>query len=96
MWMGVPIVTLAGRRSVGRAGVSLLMNLGLPEFIAATPEHYTSIAASLASDLPRLRELRSTLRERMRNSPIMDAPRFARNVEDAYRRMCQRAQMISS
>ena len=96
MWMGVPIVTLAGRRSVGRAGVSLLMNLGLPEFIAATPEQYVLIAGSLSSDLRRLRELRSTLRERMRNSPIMDAPRFARNVEDAYRRMCQRAQMISS
>ena len=96
MWMGVPIITLAGRRSVGRAGVSLLMNLALPEFIAATPEQYARIAAVLAGDLPRLRELRATLRERMRNSPIMDAPRFARNVEDAYRRMCQRAQMISS
>ena len=86
--MGVPIVTLAGRRSVGRAGVSLLMNLGLPELVAQTPEQYMVIAAALAGDLPRLRNLRATLRDRLRASPIMDAPRFTRNVEAAYREMC--------
>jgi len=41
----------------------------------------------LAGDLPRLAELRSTLRQRMENSPLMDADRFARNVESAYRAM---------
>lgn len=86
-WMGVPVVTLEGKTVVGRAGVSQLTNLGLTELIARTPEEYVEIAAKLANDLPRLRELRQTLRGRMRASPLMDAPRFARNIENAYREM---------
>ncbi|MGD0137532.1 MAG: tetratricopeptide repeat protein [Tepidisphaeraceae bacterium] len=86
-WMGVPVIALAGGTVVGRAGVSQLTNLGLPELIARTPQQYVQIAADLANDLPRLGELRRTLRARMEASPLMDAPRFARNVEAAYRRM---------
>jgi predicted O-linked N-acetylglucosamine transferase (SPINDLY family) len=87
LWMGVPVVTLAGERAVGRGGVSLLHNVGLPELIADSLEEYVQIAVALAKDLPRLRELRSTLRARMQASPLMDAPRFARSVEAAYRQM---------
>ncbi|MGA2441807.1 MAG: tetratricopeptide repeat protein [Tepidisphaeraceae bacterium] len=87
LWMGVPVVTLAGRTGVGRAGVSILANIGLPELIAQTPEQYVQIATDLAKDLPRLAELRRTLRARMQASALMDAPRFARNVETAYRQM---------
>jgi len=57
--------------------------------IAATPEQFVQIAAGLANDLPRLTELRGTLRQRMEQSPLMDAPRFARNIEAAYRTMWQ-------
>jgi len=86
-WMGVPVITLVGQTVVGRAGLSQLTNLGLPELIARTPEQYVRIAAALAQDLPRLAELRRTLRARMQASPLMDAPRFARNIEAAYRQM---------
>ena len=48
------------------------------------------IAAELAADLPRLSGLRKTLRQRMQASPLMDAPRFARNIEAAYREMWRR------
>jgi predicted O-linked N-acetylglucosamine transferase (SPINDLY family) len=48
---------------------------------------YVRLAIELAQDLPRLSKLRSTLRQRMEQSPLMDAPRFARNVERAYRQM---------
>ena len=87
LWMGVPVITLAGRTHVNRVGVSLLTNAGLPELIADTAEQYVEIAAKLAADIPRLTELRANLRERMASSPLMDAPRFARNVEEAYRQM---------
>jgi predicted O-linked N-acetylglucosamine transferase (SPINDLY family) len=86
-WMGVPVITLVGQTVVGRAGLSQLTNLGLPELIARTPEQYVQIATDLARDLPRLAELRRTLRARMEASPLMDAPRFARNIEAAYRQM---------
>jgi predicted O-linked N-acetylglucosamine transferase (SPINDLY family) len=87
LWMGVPVVTLAGATAVGRGGVSLLSNLGLLELIAADAEQYVRIAVSLAGDVKRLAELRSTLRQRMERSPLMDAPKFARNLEAAYRQM---------
>jgi predicted O-linked N-acetylglucosamine transferase (SPINDLY family) len=87
LWMGVPVVSLVGRTAVGRGGASILANIGVPELVAQTPEQYVQIAAALARDLPRLAELRRTLRARMQASPLMDAPRFARNVEAAYRQM---------
>jgi predicted O-linked N-acetylglucosamine transferase (SPINDLY family) len=90
LWMGVPVITLLGHTAVGRAGMSLLANLGLPELIAGSPEQFVRIAGEWARDLPRLGALRAGLRGRMRNSPLMDGPRFARHVEAAYRRMWQR------
>jgi predicted O-linked N-acetylglucosamine transferase (SPINDLY family) len=90
LWMGVPVVTLAGRTAVGRGGVSILSNIGLPELIARDTDDYVRIAAELAGDMPRLAGLRATLRQRMQDSPLMDAPRFARNVEAAYRQMWHR------
>jgi len=86
-WMGVPVVTLAGKTLVGRGGLSQLSNLGLTELIAQTPQQYVEIADHLAKDLNRLVEIRGTLRSRMESSPLMDAPRFARNMEAAYREM---------
>ncbi len=87
LWMGVPVITLAGKTHCSRVGVSLLTHVGLPELIATSENHYLQLAAALAADLPRLTHLRRTLRERMRNSPLMDAPRFARSIEAAYREM---------
>jgi predicted O-linked N-acetylglucosamine transferase (SPINDLY family) len=85
LWMGVPVVTLAGLTHISRVGVSLLSNVGLPELIAQSPDEYVSIAVEVAKDLPRLAEFRRTLRPRMRASPLMDAPRFARDIQAAYR-----------
>jgi len=90
LWMGVPVVTMPGRTVVGRAGVSQLHTLGLPELIARNTEHYVQLATALARDLPRLAELRATLRQRMQHSPLMEIQRFARNVEAAYRQMWRR------
>lgn len=92
LWMGVPTVTLVGDTVVGRAGLCQAMNLGLPELIATTPAEYVRIASALAADLEHLSELRRTLRARMQQSALMDAPRFARSLEaiyrDVWRRFC--------
>jgi predicted O-linked N-acetylglucosamine transferase (SPINDLY family) len=87
LWMGVPLITLAGTTAVGGGGKFLLANLGLDELIAHNPEEYVSKAVELARDLPRLKQLRATLRQRMERSPLMDAPTYARNIEAAYRQM---------
>lgn len=88
--MGVPVVTLAGTRHAGRVGVSLLTHVGLPELIAESSEHYVKIAAALASDLERLKDLRQGLRERLQRSPLMDAEGFTRSLEAAYRGVWQK------
>jgi predicted O-linked N-acetylglucosamine transferase (SPINDLY family) len=87
LWMGLPVVTLAGHRHSSRMVASVLANVGLPELIAHTPEQYVEIAATLANDLPRLAALRASLRQRMATSPLTDGPRFARHVEAAYRQI---------
>jgi protein O-GlcNAc transferase len=86
-WMGMPVITLAGKTALGRAGVSQLTNLGMTELIAQNTDDFVKIATELATDLPRLAEIRRTLRARMQASPLMDGPRFARNMEAAYRQM---------
>ncbi|HTW96000.1 MAG TPA: hypothetical protein VMD30_14455, partial [Tepidisphaeraceae bacterium] len=88
-WMGVPVVTLMGQTAVSRAGWSQLNNLGLPELAADTDERFVEIAASLARDPDRLGDLRMSMRQRMKSSPLMDARRFARAIEAAYRRIWQ-------
>ena len=64
LWMGVPAVTMSGRTAASRGGVSLLMNVGMPEFIAKTATEYVAIAVKMAADLGRLAEVRAGLRER--------------------------------
>jgi predicted O-linked N-acetylglucosamine transferase (SPINDLY family) len=87
MWMGVPVVTLAGNVHVSRVGVSLLTAVGLTDLIAADADQYVEIAKRTAANIDQLSRLRSTLRDRMRISSLMDAPGFTRRMEDAYRRM---------
>jgi len=86
LWMGVPVVSLVGKLSVGRSGKSILSNVGLPNLIAQSEKQYQSIAVDLASNLPRLRELRAGLRESMRKSPLGDAATFTRDLESVYRK----------
>ncbi len=90
LWMGVPVVSLVGRFSLGRAGLSLLSNVGLPEFAVESREEYVQRAIECARDTRRLAELRATLRPRMEASPLLDAPSLARHVEAAYRTMWRR------
>lgn len=85
LWMGVPVVTLAGRRFLGRMGASFLTHLGLPELVAKDPDAYVATAAGLASDLDRLSALRQGLRQRILASPLCDAPAYARSIEVAFR-----------
>jgi predicted O-linked N-acetylglucosamine transferase (SPINDLY family) len=87
LWMGVPVVTRAGRTAVGRGAVSILSNLELHALIAGSDDEYVQIAVALACDATRLGELRSGLRARMEGSPLVDARQYAAAVEAAFRAM---------
>jgi protein O-GlcNAc transferase len=88
-WMGVPVITQIGKTVVGRAGWSQLNNLNLTGLAATTEADFIRIAVDLASDLPRLTEIRQTLRQRMLNSPLTNADRFTRDLETIYRQLWQ-------
>jgi predicted O-linked N-acetylglucosamine transferase (SPINDLY family) len=89
LWMGVPVVSRMGDTAVSRGGSSILSNVGLPELLATDHESYVRIAQSVGTDPPRLRELRSSMRERMKQSPLMDGARLAADLESIYRRAWQ-------
>jgi predicted O-linked N-acetylglucosamine transferase (SPINDLY family) len=82
--MGVPLISLAGDSLVSRQGVGVLMNAGLPDWIADDEEEYLTKAIVFASNLDKLAKLRSSLRLQLLASPLFDAPRFARNLENAF------------
>ena len=86
LWMGVPVITLPGTMPASRTTASILSTVGLTDWIASTPEDYVRMAIERADDDALLTELLGALRERMRDSPLMDESGFARNVEDEYRR----------
>lgn len=87
LYMGVPVVTLAGNSHVSRVGVSLLTSAGLPENIAATEDDYVRIAVGLAADNTRLDRLRTELRERLLKSALCDADAFASRFQAMLRTM---------
>jgi predicted O-linked N-acetylglucosamine transferase (SPINDLY family) len=87
LWMGVPVVTLAGDRHAARVGASLLRRVGLNDLVAENPQAYVETACRLAADTAMLTKLREELRGRVRGSPLYDAARFTRQLETAYRFM---------
>ena len=88
LWMGVPVVTIAGNSVVSRQTVSALANIGLADELAFPDvEAYIQGAVALANNRVRLGELRQQIRPRMAASPLCQPERFARDLETLYRRM---------
>jgi predicted O-linked N-acetylglucosamine transferase (SPINDLY family) len=90
LWMGVPVISLAGERFIERLSATMLNAVGLDELVAATATDYVEKAVALAADDERRRALRQGLRARMAASPLCDARGLAHTFETAYRDMWQR------
>ncbi|MBR5163543.1 MAG: hypothetical protein IKW79_05935, partial [Schwartzia sp.] len=84
LFMGVPVVTMAGADHGARFGKSLLMNLGLGELVANTPEEYVQKAVGIAGDRELLCALRKNLRDMMRRSPLMNEEQYGADLAAAY------------
>jgi len=89
LWMGVPVISLVGEMHVSRVGLSILTRIGLELFAASTSKEYVAKATALANNRQALENLRASMRERMNNSILRDAKKFAGGVEAAYRKMWQ-------
>jgi len=85
LWMGVPVITLTGDRSVARMGASILTSVGLAHWVANRPEEYISLAVTFSRQVPILQALRKELRGRMQHSPLLDAVSFTSQIEAIYR-----------
>ena len=85
LWMGVPTITLPGETFASRHSVSHLSNAGLADWVTGSVDEYIEMAVARAADLDALADLRSGLREKVRRSPLCDAPRFGRGLGGALR-----------
>jgi len=85
LWMGLPIITIAGIAGVSRIGASVLKHIGLSDLVAGSTEQYMENASRLSRDQQRLARLRESLRDRMRASALMGFERHTRELEAAYR-----------
>jgi len=81
------MVALRGDRGIARSGYSILQSLDLPELIASSPADYIALNVRLGRDRSWRNRLRTTLRNRLATSPLMDAASFVADLESAYRGM---------
>jgi len=84
LWMGVPVVTLAGDRHASRVGLSILAAVELTELVAHSPDEYVAIAAGLAANPAKLEDLREGLRARVAESTLTNGKAFTADLEQAY------------
>jgi FkbM family methyltransferase len=81
--MGVPVLSRHGDRFLSLTAKSIAHQAGLPDWVAVDKDDYVAKAVAFTSNLERLAALRAGLRQQVLASPLFDAPRFARNFEDA-------------
>jgi predicted O-linked N-acetylglucosamine transferase (SPINDLY family) len=82
--MGVPVVTLVGRRHAERTSYSILTNLGVAQTIAETGKEYVDIAVRLSTEPVFMQSVRAAIREALPDSPLTDILAHTRNLEQAY------------
>jgi predicted O-linked N-acetylglucosamine transferase (SPINDLY family) len=87
LWMGVPVITLAGNTHVARMVASVLTQVGRPDWIAQTRQEYVSQAVEMSRSVTQLRSARTTLRELVRNSRLCNSAALAREIERRYRQI---------
>ena len=94
--MGVPVVTLVGKRHAERTSYSILTNLGVTETIAHTGGDYVAIAVRLATDRAFMRAVRERIAAGLAHSPLTDMEGHTRHLEAAYMRAVERESLAST
>ena len=89
LWMGVPVLSLAGNTFLARQGAGLLHNVGLPDWVACDEDDYVRKAVAKAGDLPALAHTRMHLRQQLPHTPVYNAQQFATDLHACLRGMWQ-------
>ena len=76
LWMGIPLVTLAGFTPVERQGHAFVKLIGRPEWSASNEMDYVNIACHLSQNPDALRSLRFDQRSLIHASKLSDASSF--------------------
>lgn len=92
LWAGLPVLTCIGTTFAGRVAASLLRAAGLPQLVTHSLDEYESLAAHLAADATRLKEIAEALARNRPVCPLFDTDRFRRHIEAAYVEMWERQQ----
>jgi protein O-GlcNAc transferase len=87
LWMGVPVITFPGKTFAGRHATSHLMNAGYPQFVAEDLDGYVELAVQWANRLDELAIIRCEMRDKVQQSPLCDAPQFARDFLELMSRL---------
>ncbi len=82
IWMGVPVLTIAGSKIMERFSGSLMHQLGLEKWVLKTKDQYISTAEIMANDIISLSKLRQNLRINAQ-ATIFNAKKYTRELEDA-------------
>jgi predicted O-linked N-acetylglucosamine transferase (SPINDLY family) len=85
LWMGVPVLAVAGESYLARQGASIMTHVGLSEFVAESPEQLVELAKTWAANKEWLADIRLGLRKQMMKSPVADGVRYVRSLESALR-----------
>jgi protein O-GlcNAc transferase len=89
LWMGVPVVALAGAGMVGRLAASVLRHGNQGQWVANSVANYVAIAQALAAEGPRSAPQRLQLRQQVQASPLADGARLSSELERIYRQLRQ-------
>jgi predicted O-linked N-acetylglucosamine transferase (SPINDLY family) len=83
LWMGVPVLAVAGEAMPARQSAAILHHLGLGDFIAADEQGFVARAVAWAAAREELASIRTTLRQRIRALPLLREHLVTRGFERA-------------
>jgi predicted O-linked N-acetylglucosamine transferase (SPINDLY family) len=90
LWVGVPVVALAGRAFAARVSTSILTAAGLGDCVAASLPEYETLAERLLTEPERLAALRRRIESEVRDTPLFDTESLTRALEACYVAMWER------
>jgi len=82
---GLPVLTHIGQAFAGRVAASLLAAVGLPDMVVDSQDAFEARAIALAQDRAALAAIRARLEVNLPGCALFDTPRYARNLEAAFR-----------